>query len=104
VPPESLAAAIARVGDPVALLRNAATPAHTFPIAPEFTNWRSEQRVSLATVDVAHSTPGTEVVVLWGEEAGSAKPQVEHHRQWEIRATVAPAPYVQFARDQYRGK
>jgi glycine cleavage system aminomethyltransferase T len=60
--------------------------------------------VSLATVDVAHSTPGTEVVVLWGEEPGSAKPQVEHHRQWEIRATVAPVPYVQFARDQYRGK
>ena len=36
--------------------------------------------VSLATVDVAHSEPGTEVVVLWGEEPNSAKPQVEPHR------------------------
>lgn len=60
--------------------------------------------VSLATVDAAHSAPGTEVVVLWGEEPNSAKPQVEDHRLWKIRATVAPAPYVQFARDQYRGK
>jgi vanillate/3-O-methylgallate O-demethylase len=60
--------------------------------------------VSLATVDVAHSTPGTEVVVLWGEEPTSAKPQVEDHRLWKIRATVAPVPYVQFARDEYRGK
>lgn len=60
--------------------------------------------VSLATVDAARSTPGTEVVVLWGEEPNSAKPQVEDHRLWKIRATVAPVPYVQFARDQYRGK
>jgi glycine cleavage system aminomethyltransferase T len=60
--------------------------------------------VSLATVDVAHSTPGTEVTVLWGEAPNSAKPQVEEHRLWKIRATVAPVPYVQFARDEYRGK
>jgi len=60
--------------------------------------------VSLATVDVAHSAPGTEVAVLWGEEPNSAKPQVEEHRQWRIRATVAPVPYVQFARDSYRGR
>jgi vanillate/3-O-methylgallate O-demethylase len=60
--------------------------------------------VSLATVDVAHSEPGTEVVVLWGEEPNSAKPQVEEHRLREIRATVAPVPYVRFARDEYREK
>jgi vanillate/3-O-methylgallate O-demethylase len=60
--------------------------------------------VSLATVDVAHAAPGTEVVVLWGEEPNSAKPQVEEHRLWQIRATVAPVPYVQFARDEYREK
>jgi vanillate/3-O-methylgallate O-demethylase len=60
--------------------------------------------VSLATVDAVHSTPGTQVVVVWGEEPNSAKPQVEEHRLWQIRATVAPAPYVQFARDEYRGK
>ena len=58
--------------------------------------------VSLATVDLAHSKPGTEVTVLWGEDPNSAKPLVEQHKQVEIRATVAPAPYVQFARESYR--
>jgi glycine cleavage system aminomethyltransferase T len=60
--------------------------------------------VSLATVDVAHAEVGTEVTVLWGEQPNSAKPQVEEHRLWEIRATVVPVPYVQFARDHYRAK
>jgi glycine cleavage system aminomethyltransferase T len=58
--------------------------------------------VSLATVDVAHGDPGTEVVVVCGEQPNSTKPQVEEHRLWEIRATVAPVPYVRFARDDYR--
>jgi glycine cleavage system aminomethyltransferase T len=58
--------------------------------------------VSLATVDAAASKPGTEVTVLWGERPNSAKPGVERHRQVGIRATVAPAPYVQEVRDSYR--
>lgn len=58
--------------------------------------------VSLATVDAAAGEPGTEVTVLWGEEPNSGKPAVERHRQVEIRATVAPAPYVQEIRDSYR--
>ncbi len=37
--------------------------------------------VSLASVDAAHAEPGTEVVVVWGEEPVSAKPAVEPHRQ-----------------------
>jgi len=40
--------------------------------------------------------------VLWGEEPNSAKPSVERHRQIEVRATVAPAPFVQQVRDSYR--
>lgn len=60
--------------------------------------------VSLATIDKAHAEPGTQVTVIWGEERNSAKPTVEKHRPWEIRATVAPVPYVQFARDTYRSK
>jgi vanillate/3-O-methylgallate O-demethylase len=60
--------------------------------------------VSLATVDPAHAEPGTRVTVLWGEQPNSAKPQVEEHKQVEIRATVAPAPYVQFARENYRSR
>lgn len=58
--------------------------------------------VSLATVDHAYAEPGTAVTVLWGEEPNSAKPGVERHRQVGIRATVAPAPYVQDIRDRYR--
>ncbi|GAA4414863.1 aminomethyltransferase family protein [Georgenia halophila] len=54
---ESLEQAIARVGNPVELLRNIDYPAFTFPIAPEFTNWRSEQRAwreTVALLDQSH--------------------------------------------------
>lgn len=55
--PENLAQAIERVGSPVELLRNQSWPAITFPIAPEFTNWRDEQRAwssSVALMDQSH--------------------------------------------------
>lgn len=58
--------------------------------------------VSLATVDEAVATPGTEVEIVWGENPNSAKPAVEPHRQVTIRATVAPAPFGSFARENYR--
>lgn len=58
--------------------------------------------VSLASVEAAHATPGTEVVVVWGEDPVSAKPAVEPHRQVQIRATVEPAPYSRVARENYR--
>ncbi|KAA9132116.1 aminomethyl transferase family protein, partial [Microbacterium caowuchunii] len=54
---ESLAAAIARTGSPVELLRNQNWPAFTFPVAPEFTNWRDEQRswnTTVALMDQSH--------------------------------------------------
>lgn len=58
--------------------------------------------MSLATVDV-DVAEGTVVDVLWGEEPISAKPQVDqNHRQVKIRATVAPAPYHEYARSTYR--
>jgi glycine cleavage system aminomethyltransferase T len=57
--------------------------------------------MSLATVDV-DVADGTEVEVLWGEDPISTKPQVEPHRQVRIRATVAPAPYHEYARTIYR--
>jgi vanillate/3-O-methylgallate O-demethylase len=60
--------------------------------------------VSLATIAREHAEPGTEVTVLWGEQPNSAKPQVEEHRLWPIRATVAPVPYVRFARTGYRSE
>ncbi len=37
--------------------------------------------VSLASVDAEHAEPGTEVVVVWGEDPVSRKPAVEPHRQ-----------------------
>jgi len=57
---------------------------------------------SLASIDLAHATPGTKVAVLWGENPNSRKPAVEPHRQVEIRATVAPAPFSAEARENYR--
>jgi glycine cleavage system aminomethyltransferase T len=60
------------------------------------------EMLSLATVDIAHAEPGTEVVVVWGESPNSTKPNVEEHRQMSIRATVQPAPYITFARLSYR--
>src|SRR5699024_2034855 len=57
---------------------------------------------SLASVDASHAEPGTEVTVVWGEEPNSGKPAVEVHRQVEVRATVQPAPYSTFARENYR--
>jgi glycine cleavage system aminomethyltransferase T len=60
--------------------------------------------VSLAVLDSEYAEPGTEVTVVWGEQPVSAKPAVEEHRQVEIRATVAPVPFVDFARENYRAR
>ena len=55
--------------------------------------------LSLATLDETHAEPGTEVVLIWGEpDGGTRKRHVERHRQCEVRATVAPAPYAQAVR------
>lgn len=58
--------------------------------------------VSLASIATEYAAPGTEVHILWGEEPNSQKPAVEPHRQIAVRATVEPAPYSAFARDNYR--
>jgi syringate O-demethylase len=58
--------------------------------------------LTLAVMNAEHSTPGTEVTLVWGEAGGgSAKPTVERHVQTEIRAVVAPVPYSQAARESY---
>lgn len=54
---ESLEAAIKRAGSPAELLRQSAARPHAFPVAPEFTNWRSEQqawRTSCVLFDQSH--------------------------------------------------
>jgi vanillate/3-O-methylgallate O-demethylase len=59
--------------------------------------------ISLAMIATEFSEPGTEVTLVWGEEkGGSSKPTVERHKQTEIRATVAPAPFAEVARLAYR--
>lgn len=59
--------------------------------------------ISLAMVDQAHSTPGTDVTIVWGEpDGGTSKPVVERHVQTEIRATVGPCPFAEEARKGYR--
>lgn len=59
--------------------------------------------ISLGMVDIAHSQPGTQLQLIWGEEGGgSTKPTVERHVQAEIRVTVAPAPFAEVARTAYR--
>jgi len=59
--------------------------------------------LSLAILDPRHATPGTEVVLLWGEpNGGSRKKHVERHQQVQIRATVAPAPYSAKVRQMKR--
>jgi hypothetical protein len=60
--------------------------------------------VSLATLENRYAEPGTEVTVLWGEQPVSGKPAVEDHVQVEIRAMVAPVPFVDFAREDYRSR
>lgn len=51
--------------------------------------------LSLAVVDEDQAEPGTRLVLTWGEpDGGSRKPQVEWHRQFEVRVIVAPAPYA----------
>ena len=65
-------------------------------------SWNERSMLSLAILDEAYAQPGTQVVLVWGEEGGgSRKPSVEPHVQMEIRATVGPAPYAEPAR-KYR--
>ena len=68
-------------------------------------NASAGKMLTLAMLDIEHSTPGTEVTFVWGEEGGgTSKPTVERHKQAKIRATVGPVPYGDTARTAYRPK
>lgn len=73
-----------------------------FSLYPVYTsNFR--RWISLALVDESVGDFGTEVEVLWGEsDGGTAKPSVERHVQTRMRATVAPCPIADDARENYR--
>ncbi|MRH30131.1 aminomethyl transferase family protein [Microbacterium sp. SYP-A9085] len=69
-----------------------------------WTGYSANERsvLSLAVIDAEYAVPGTEVVVVWGEETPSSKAQVEDHVQVKIRATVQAAPLYEAARTVYR--
>ncbi len=59
--------------------------------------------LTLAILDNEHAQPGDDVVFVWGQQPGTgSRPTVESHVQVEIRATVAPVPYAEVAREAYR--
>jgi glycine cleavage system aminomethyltransferase T len=61
--------------------------------------------LTLAILDNEHAHNGNEVTFVWGEQPGTgSRPTVESHVQVEIRATVAPVPYAEVAREAYRSK
>lgn len=65
---ETLAQAITRAGNPVELLRNQDWPSITFPIKPEFTNWRDEQRAWSSTVAIMDQSHHMTQLFLWGAD------------------------------------
>lgn len=66
-------------------------------------SYNEGKMLTLAMLQPEYAEPGTEVTFVWGEEGGgTSKPTVEPHEQISIRATVAPVPYVDVARQEYR--
>jgi hypothetical protein len=49
---------------------------------------------SLAMVDEPEAIDGAQVVLLWGQDPGSPKPNLDPHVQTEIRATISTKPLV----------
>ena len=61
--------------------------------------------ITLAMVRPDFAETGTQLSIHWGEaNGGSAKPQVERHRQIEISATVQPWPIHGVSRRDYRSQ
>jgi len=59
--------------------------------------------LTLAILNNEDAQTGNDVTLVWGEQPGTgSKPTVEPHIQTEFRATVAPVPYSQVAREAYR--
>lgn len=63
-------------------------------------SYNEREVLSLAVINTDLSDPGTEVTLHWGESGESSNPAVEPHVQTELRATVAPAPYVRDRHDR----
>ena len=64
-------------------------------------SWNERAMLSMAMVD-EDIKEGTEVTLVWGEpDGGTKKPNVERHKQMNIRAVVSPVPYSKVAREEY---
>ncbi len=61
-----------------------------------------ERILSLALVENKYAEPGTEVTFVWGEHPGPGTDPDADLGFERIKATVAPVPYNEFARKQYR--
>jgi vanillate/3-O-methylgallate O-demethylase len=61
-------------------------------------SYSDREVISICSIDVEHSEPGTDVTLVWGENGESKNPLVEPHRQTEVGATVAPSPYLDDSR------
>jgi vanillate/3-O-methylgallate O-demethylase len=65
-------------------------------------SYNERAMLSLGIIDEEYAVPGTEVTLVWGEpDGGSRKTTVERHRQFEMRAMVAPVPYSSEVRQTY---
>ncbi len=69
-----------------------------------WTGYSANERamLSLGAVEPEFAEPGTELVLVWGEDRPTAKVQVEEHVPVRIRVTVQPAPLTEEARTSYR--
>lgn len=61
-------------------------------------SYSDREVISICSIDVEYSEPGTDVTLVWGEAPGSKNPLVEPHQQTEIDAMVAPSPYLDDSR------
>jgi vanillate/3-O-methylgallate O-demethylase len=66
-------------------------------------SYNERRQLSLGIIDEACAAPGTAATLVWGEpDGGTRKTTVERHRQFEIRAIVAPVPYAREVREGYQ--
>ena len=65
-------------------------------------SYNERAQLSLGIVDEEYATPGTQATLVWGEpNGGTRKTTVEHHRQYEVHATISPVPYSKVVRETY---
>ncbi len=58
--------------------------------------------LSLALIDVEYAAPGTELTFVWGEHPGPGNDPDGDFGFRRLKATVAPSPYNEHARTEYR--